>query len=240
MKYRYMSDLHGCLPGPRDTDKEEICIAAGDISGGPKDLYQMLNELAFRFLRVIHIPGNHEYYGGNLGTFPFKLRADMEHVPNYTLLVDGTEDLVIYGVKIIGATLWSDTSSSFYDAMRMNDYHCILDEHCDLLTPEVSYNIHCQHLANIREALAGWEGKSIVITHHAPSKLSLDLKFHESSINHCYATEIALPKWPNYWVHGHVHKRSDYLLNGCNVVCNPRGYWDEGIDYDDIGNHFTI
>jgi hypothetical protein len=30
------------------------------------------------------------------------------------------------------------------------------------------------------------------------------------------------------WMHGHLHCRSDYLLNGCRVISNPLGYAKKG------------
>jgi len=29
---------------------------------------------------------------------------------------------------------------------------------------------------------------------------------------------------PSFWVHGHMHNTSDYIIGWTNVICNPRGY----------------
>ncbi len=29
------------------------------------------------------------------------------------------------------------------------------------------------------------------------------------------------------WVHGHIHKQSDYKIKDTRIICNPRGYPDE-------------
>lgn len=29
------------------------------------------------------------------------------------------------------------------------------------------------------------------------------------------------------WIHGHMHRRSDYLVGSTRVIANPRGYLDE-------------
>jgi hypothetical protein len=31
-------------------------------------------------------------------------------------------------------------------------------------------------------------------------------------------------KVPTLWIHGHTHTRFDYQVEGCRIVCNPRGY----------------
>lgn len=32
------------------------------------------------------------------------------------------------------------------------------------------------------------------------------------------------------WIHGHTHDSFDYVVNGCRVVCNPRGYAKDGVN----------
>ena len=38
--------------------------------------------------------------------------------------------------------------------------------------------------------------------------------------------EYFIKNHPNilYWAHGHVHESSDYMIEQCRVVANPRGY----------------
>jgi hypothetical protein len=38
------------------------------------------------------------------------------------------------------------------------------------------------------------------------------------------------------WTHGHTHDPFDYMVGGCRVVCNPRGY----INYEDIADKFEL
>ena len=33
-----------------------------------------------------------------------------------------------------------------------------------------------------------------------------------------------------YWVHGHVHENSDYMISQCRVVANPRGYYPDELN----------
>ena len=38
------------------------------------------------------------------------------------------------------------------------------------------------------------------------------------------------------WTHGHTHEDFDYMIGGCRVVCNPRGY----IDYEAKADDFKL
>ena len=37
------------------------------------------------------------------------------------------------------------------------------------------------------------------------------------------------------WTHGHTHEDFDYMIGGCRVVCNPRGY----SGYESRANRWT-
>lgn len=248
-KFRYFSDTHGHLPDfKRESDLQEICIVAGDVgefgNKGVK-IVEDLKKICDRFKMCIFIPGNHEYYGTNIGTLESKLRNLMKDVDNFVLLQSG-EYVDIDDVRVIGATLWSDTSSIVYDAgMQMNDYKYIrIGPHSEpwkyRLTPYYTTSIHKDHIKLINDALLEWDGDSIVVTHHAPCTVSLDKRYQYSVLNPAYATDIELSKWPNYWIHGHIHRACSYIHNGCNILCNPGGYATEYTDFEPLNNYFYL
>ena len=247
--FRYFSDLHGYLPDfVRDTDKNEICILAGDMTEFSKAGTELLKHfrcLCIRFKEVIFVPGNHEYYGTHIGTLELKIRKGMADVDNFTIL-QGGEYVTRGDTRIIGATMWSDTSSVEYDAQTMmNDYKYIRigpdrERWKYRLKPMHTTKIHYADVKAINEALKDYEGDSIVITHHAPSIHSLDRRYEGSVLNPAYATDIELDKWPNYWIHGHIHRACSYIHNGCNVRCNPGGYPTEYTDFEPINNRFIL
>ena len=246
-KYRYFSDLHGHLPDfKRDTDKDEVCIIAGDLTefgGKGVKLKEMLTDLCERFKEVIFVPGNHEYYGTHIGTLEKKMR--LFGLGNFTLLQDA-EYIDRDDVRIIGATLWSDTSSIEYQAkMDMNDYKYIRigskeEPWLHKLSPSHTTGIHRNQVHLIKEALTKAPGKCIVITHHAPSDKSIDRRYEGSPLNPAYSTELTLGKWPAYWVHGHIHRAKSYEHHGCTVLCNPMGYRHEYTDFEPLENSFII
>lgn len=90
---------------------------------------------------------------------------------------------------------------------------------------------HQESRAFIEAALATpYHGKTIVLTHHAPSPRSLHPKFTGHPSNAGFAsdlTELILATDPDLWVHGHVYHFLDYVEGTTRIVCNPRGYRHE-------------
>ena len=69
--------------------------------------------------------------------------------------------------------------------------------------------------------------RTIIVTHHAPSALSLPEKFRAESISCAYASqldEFIRRYQPPLWIHGHIHHSSDYYIGSTRVVSNPQSY----------------
>jgi Icc-related predicted phosphoesterase len=73
-----------------------------------------------------------------------------------------------------------------------------------------------------------FDGKTIVVTHHAPLKQSLAEKYAEDWVSAGFVNDLpSLVRAPvALWIHGHTHTAFDYMAEGTRVVCNPRGYID--------------
>lgn len=247
--YRFFSDCHGRLPDKHGENEEnEVCIIAGDVcefgNKGTK-LAELLKEACSRFKKCIFVPGNHEYYGTNIGSLESKLTVLMEDVDNFVLLQNGSS-ILIDDVKIIGATMWSDTSSIELDAsIKMNDYRYIrYGPHSEpwryRLKPYHTTGIHRNSVFKINKAIQEHDGECIVVSHHAPSMRSIDPRYYGDVLNPAYATEIKLDKWPTYWIHGHIHAAMNYYHYGCNVRAEPIGYYGEQTGFDPSTNCFTL
>jgi Icc-related predicted phosphoesterase len=79
------------------------------------------------------------------------------------------------------------------------------------------------------------DGPTVVVTHHAPSPLSVAPRFLGSPLNPAFASDLTDMIWqyvPDMWIHGHVHDSFDYLLGDTRVIANPRGYGDENGSFD--------
>jgi hypothetical protein len=81
----------------------------------------------------------------------------------------------------------------------------------------------------------------VVCSHHAPSKSSEHPRYaHDSLMNGAYNSRLDqfIMDRPGIklWTHGHTHEDFDYMIKGCRVVCNPRGY----INYEDRADRFEL
>ena len=72
-------------------------------------------------------------------------------------------------------------------------------------------------------------GKTVVVTHFAPSLLSADPRYGltPGTAGFCNALDDLLPL-ADLWLHGHLHSPSDYRKGRCRVVANPMGYARKG------------
>ena len=78
----------------------------------------------------------------------------------------------------------------------------------------------------LKQALSlPFEGKTVVITHFAPSLLSADPRYgvNPGTAGCCNALDDLFPQ-AQLWLHGHLHCPVDYTSGGCRVVANPLGY----------------
>ena len=78
----------------------------------------------------------------------------------------------------------------------------------------------------LRAALAQpFEGRTVVITHFAPTLHSADPRYGLSpgTAGFCNALDDLLPL-ADTWLHGHLHCPQDQQVGRCRIVANPLGY----------------
>ncbi len=237
MKIQYFSDIHlefGDFQVPA-TDADVI-IAAGDIGVGTQGI-RWLKKLE---KPVVYVAGNHEYYGGDL-LHTYERIASMAQGTSVHFLEN--EAVELGGVRFLGTTLWTDFDGGDRETMssmrhNMNDYGQIQNQQ-QRLDPEDLFEVNWQARDWLRRTLADpFDGRTVVVTHHAPSNLSWNGDY-ESGYRPAYcngmdgfieANDIDL------WFHGHVHRVFDYDCFGARVICNPRGYnGHQNIDGFDAG-----
>jgi predicted phosphodiesterase len=241
MKLQVMSDLHLTVAPfePPQTDAD-VVVLAGDIARPDQ---------AIAFARglgkpVIYVPGNHEFYGGSLTGTLARLKT-LAQGSEIHVLERGT--VVIGGVRFLGTTLWTDFGGFERDsereaaialAMRLvRDFSRIrLDEEGPaLLTPQIGADEFRRSAAWLDTMLAQpHDGPTVVVTHHAPSLRSINPKFVDSPLNPCFVSDaehLIVGGRASLWIHGHMHDRSDYVVDGgTRVLCNPRGYNLRGVN----------
>ncbi|ALL68537.1 Ser/Thr protein phosphatase family protein [Paraburkholderia caribensis MBA4] len=75
-----------------------------------------------------------------------------------------------------------------------------------------------------RELAKPFAGKTVVVTHFAPSLLSLPPSIRSAPIAAWYASSLdAIVERADLWIHGRVPDTIDYSISSSRVVCNARG-----------------
>ena len=240
MKINVLSDLHLNHQGLAYPDNDaDIVVLAGDIAR-PKEAVAWAKGID---RPVLYIPGNHEFYGGSIASGLDELRRLCAGSNVHLLQCD---ELVVDGVRFLGATLWTDTLLFGRGAERiaaldharrfLRDFSRIYTDAAlaTLFTPEDAVKLfeHDARWLGARLA-AAHPGPTVVITHHAPSRGSIHPRFAGSPLNLCFVSDLQPlldGRRVQLWIHGHTHDSFDYDINGTRVICNPRGYAMNGIN----------
>jgi hypothetical protein len=208
--------------------------------------------------------GNHEFYGGHLDATLEKMRTK---TCDRVRVLDNDE-WIFKGVRFLGATCWTDYSSTgdvlqaqWEARQELNDFKRIRAAgYRKLQTRDLVMRNH-KSLSWLRERLAEpFEGPTVVVSHHAPSRLSLGAAHNEDSENvkhwnmamgssskrgSTYIKNIShldasyASNWDalmgdsiSLWLHGHTHHAVDYPIKGTRIVSNPRGYPGESTGFN--------
>ena len=240
MKLNILSDLHlslGALDLPQN-DADAV-ILAGDVAR-PGEAISWASGFA---KPVLYVAGNHEFYGDSIAGAAAELKR---LCAGTNIRVLDNDAVVIDGVRFLGTTLWTDfmlfgageqRAAAMQQAVSyMRDFSRIrLGEAAEtLFTPAASAALFEHQAAWLKRKLSEpHPGPTVVITHHAPSRMSIHPRFAGSLLNACFvsaAERLLGADRVRLWVHGHTHDSFDYWLNGTRVVCNPRGYAKNGVN----------
>lgn len=235
VKLHILSDLHLEFSrfDPIETDADVI-VLAGDIWKGANGIRWARGQWENK--PIIYVPGNHEFYHmERVSTLAEMRDAAREYgvhlLDNDEVIIDGPED----SVRLLGATLWTDFELGGADAKPwamheggrgLNDFR-LINEGEEIFSPQRSIELHRESLSWLDKMLAEpfASGKTVVVTHHLPSILSVADRFKNDMLSACFASNLDhLFGKMDLWVHGHTHDTFDYVSNGTRVVCNPRGY----------------
>lgn len=186
------------------------------------------------FKHVLYVAGNHEFYHGRFHAELETLRTECAKFPNMTFMEK--DQLVIDGIRFVGTTLWTDCNkenalTTWSLPRRMNDYRIITWDGAGYrrLRPEDTIKLHKDSLNFIDEAVAASSEPVVVVSHHAPTPLSIHWMYEKDyEMNGAFASDLTQfildrPKI-KLWTHGHTHHFFDYKIGKTRVVCNPRGY----------------
>jgi predicted phosphodiesterase len=236
MKLNILSDLHLTVaPLVHPRNDADVVILAGDVAR-PHEAIAWAQAFA---KPVFYVPGNHEFYGGEIDETRAALRAASERTCVRVL----DDDVAVHdGVRFVGSTLWTDfllSGPEHRDAAMQEGRRFLRDFtriRCGSgpYTPQDSAARFAAHRRFLARTLAmPFPGPTVVVTHHAPSPASIHPRFRGSALNACFISDLeALMDGERValWIHGHTHDSFDYVVNGTRVVCNPRGYARNGVD----------
>jgi Calcineurin-like phosphoesterase len=202
---------------------------------------------------VIYIAGNHEFYGHNVKQirdeahiWESKINANaIQAGYDHRLHFLQNQTFVLGDTRFIAATLWSDFNKGDPMAMItggqcMNDFRVIyntINGKEYTFSPQQALEEHLVSKQFITDELNKlWYGKTVVVTHHAPSEQSVNIKYKGDPLNYCYFSNLEdLVDKTDLWFHGHMHDSVEYTIGNGRVVCNPRGY----VGTPDLNRHFT-
>ena len=233
LRVYYCSDIHNDYHDRNALldiigDEDAVLVVAGDINSNGRTVRD-LEEVADRWKAVIAVPGNHDWWGLAIHE-RHKFKSEVANV--HVLLEDF---VVINDVTFVGTTLWHEIND-WFEGQRwkhcMNDRKKIRGPQWRPLYGEDIHDAHMTAVKFIEDSKRVLSGKKVLITHHALSEKSISPYHAGASTNSFYFTERPdLLDGFDYHIHGHVHSEFDYIINGCNVVCNPHAYSHENPDY---------
>ena len=232
LKFQIASDLHIENDASEYINTEDyitpvapILILAGDIGNLYKktQLYNFLEELCEKFIAVIYVPGNHEYY---------KIKSK-ESLPFYKLnfilkeLEDELENLYILRQDCIqindiifaGCTLWSKYSLPYLPKfiVRISGF-----------TKEYYNSLYYRDLKFIKKVIqycSSNNKKLVIITHHVPT-WNIDTIKKTDKYSSLYFSNLDYLLESNRvhtWICGHIHYNFDIKIGTTRLVCNQKG-----------------
>ncbi len=238
MRLQVLSDLHLEFAGsfrPESATDVDYTVIAGDVGHSP-DTMRLLSGWP---TPVLFVPGNHEYDGCDLSDGDIEVQELCDEL-GWTLLNCSTMETTLpvasgesSRVRFVGASRWWD-----FDLLGEDSRAACMEwgeryiRHMGsawkgrpLHAPQVR-DLASQHRSWLAAELAKpFEGKTVVITHSAPSALSADPRYGviKGTASFCNNDDDLL-SYADLWIHGHLHCPSDYMVGSTRVVCNPRGF----------------
>ncbi len=235
MRLHIVSDLHQEF-GETDipTVDCDCVILAGDISTRHNGLRWI--QKRFPEVPVLYLCGNHEFYGDKLPKLTDRLREETRGTNIHFLENDA---ITLGGYHFFGCTLWTDMalmgdwqSGTTEARLVMNDYKRVRNSanNYKRLSPRDTRSIHLNSLEAMRQFFAAHDSsRSVILTHHAPSILSLPEHRRSETVSCAYASHLddfIQQHQPLLWVHGHIHHSNDYQIGRTRILANPRAYPD--------------
>lgn len=231
------------------TVDSDLVVLAGDVHEGARGVRWIRD--TFPDTPVAYVAGNHEHWGRPvpatlLGLQDAADRPTEDRASRGGVYFLERDVLDVAGATVVGATLWTDFDlfgskrrTAVMQACRegVGDFQRIPSVHGGTIDPTAVRLWHRATRGWIREAAANanGDGPLVVVTHHAPTRRSVDLRYADRLTSAAFvaaAEDLVEEVDADLWIHGHVHASFDYVVGGTRVVANPRGHPGENDAYD--------
>jgi Icc-related predicted phosphoesterase len=255
------------MPSPLPADID-IVVVAGDVNVPAERSLEWIAK-NFSGFPTIYVLGNHDFYqfaeeleaGRSMRTYLEILEDARLCAKDLGIHLLENDVIELAGIRFIGCTLWTDFRLVGPAAMHekialargrfgMNDYRRI--KRASVKDPSKRRNFrpidsigeHIRSRNFIRATLRQpFPGPTVVVSHHAPHPHSLQ-GADNRGLDHCYVSDLSeillAPNAPDAWLHGHIHKTSDYRIGKVRIVANPMGYLFDDRHSSDFNPNFIV
>ncbi len=225
MLINYFSDLHlefGELHVP--DNEAEIIIAAGDI-GVSKQGVDWLKNLK---KPVIYVAGNHEFYNQEYIETINLIRKECAGSRIHFL---ENNSFIYKNIRFIGCSLWTNLFQE--GDKKAAELGNLLNDFKKITFKDEAFNEQLYSRLFLRskrwlenQLAQPFAGKTIVVTHHAPSEMSWnESPYLLKKLAYCNDLNYLFYQYQiDAWFHGHIHNMNDYQIAGTRILNNPRGY----------------
>lgn len=214
---------------------DTVLALLGDI-GNPMAnasvLESFLRECSSRYLMVLYVAGNHEYYnhsGIDVASVNMMLEGLCRQYHNVHFLNNKT--VVLEDVCFIGSTLWSHVPLEHKTDVEnyLNDYRLIWKSLHERITVEDTNAEFEKNKNFIEKAVCNARAnglKPVVLTHHTPSFIKTSAaRFEGKPTTHAFSTKLCCPVGTiRLWCCGHTHYNFHHNEEGYELVSNQFGY----------------
>ena len=239
MRIALHSDLHlegNALPKDFLSDQNfDVLVLAGDIVTDRTVVSLAdIKEKAGK-KPVLYIPGNHEFYRGDIASTTEKLK---EMCVTVGIIYADKCVVRLDDVAFICAIGWSDLESfsefTFVDKVlecsTISDFYAIKNH-----TPHNMVDMAKADKKFIETSLKvlrddNFSGRVVVVTHFAPTEAHGNERFAPNMISSYFSNAwegIMYEYKPHMWIYGHTHGSVERDVYETKVVCNQRGYGKE-------------